>query len=70
MTIRKEKIESIALNIQYIKAGLSNDKSDFANAQWLLGVIESLVENVEALDRARAISERNRLNSGYTKGGH
>ena len=70
MSLRKKKIERLADNLQYIRLGLTNDKSDFANAQWLLGQIESLVDDVVREDLQNAISERNRLNAGYSKAGH
>ena len=70
MSLRKKKIERLADNLQYIRLGLTNDKSDFANAQWLLGQVEALIEDVTRENLQDAISERNRLNNGYSKGAH
>lgn len=70
MSLRKKKIERLADNMQYIKLGLMNDKGTFANAQWLLGTVETLIDDVVREDLQNAISERNRLNNGYSKAGH
>ena len=70
MSLRKKKIERLADNLQYIRLGLNNDKGDFANAQWLLGQVEALIEDVTRENLQDAISERNRLNNGYSKGAH
>ena len=59
-------IEMIAKNMQYIKHGLSNNKSDEVNASWLFYLIKSYAEDVDSQQRAAAIAERKRLNgSGY-----
>ena len=69
-TLDRDTIYMIAENMQYIQLGLNKEAGNFAKAQWLYFLIKSYGESVDAQHRAKAISERNRLNVGYTKAGH
>ena len=76
MTEREEKIEMVMKNMGYIRLGLervideSSERGDRECAAWLIGTMESLLQDVERKHRQQAIEARNRLNNGYTKGTH
>ena len=76
MTEREEKIEMVMKNMGYIRLGLervideSSERGDRECAAWLIGTMESLLQDVERKHRQQAIEARNRLNNGYTKGNH
>lgn len=66
----REVIEMMAANMEYIQLGVSKNAGAFSKAQWLYFLIKSYKEDIDAQHRANAISERNRLNAGYTKASH
>ena len=68
--ISKATIEMMASNMEYIQLGISKNAGAFSKAQWLYFLIKSYEEHVDGEMRAEAISERNRLNAGYTKASH
>ena len=68
--ISKATIEMMASNMEYIQLGISKNAGAFSKAQWLYHLIKSYEEHVDGEMRAEAISERNRLNAGYTKASH
>ena len=61
-------IDMMEKNMQYIKHGIANNKSDLMNAQWLYNLIKSYNAHVDGQCRAEATAERNRLNGGGYSG--
>lgn len=70
--LERDVITMIEKNIEYIQLGLSKNHGDYNKAQWLYHLLKSYTDHVDGEHRAKAISERNRLNGkGYSgKAGH